>query len=149
MGNLQVESNLRSDNMENSYESKLGYNDETYTKAVDDGTYTNFCEDHVGYGLAQWTAQSLKTRLFAYAKYAGTSIGDYEMQCNFLVKDFRENYPVLWTVLKNAKSVKEASDMVLLKFERPANQSEANLQKRADRGIESVEKGRLILGFTI
>lgn len=134
IGNLLSESGLRSNNMENTYESQLGYNDETYTKAVDDGTYTNFCEDHVGYGLAQWTAKSLKTRLFAYAKERGLSIGDYEMQCDFLVKDFEEHYAALWEVLKNAKSVKEASDMVLLKFERPANQSEANLLKRASRG---------------
>ena len=125
MGNLLSESGLRSDNMENAYESQLGYND---------GTYTNFCEDHVGYGLAQWTASSLKTRLFAYAKERGMSIGDWQMQCDFLVKDFEENYSALWTVLKNATNIREASDMVLLKFERPANQSEANLLKRASRG---------------
>ena len=55
MGNLLAESGLRPNNMEDQYQSKLGYNDESYTRAVDNGTYTNFIKDAVGYGLAQWT----------------------------------------------------------------------------------------------
>jgi hypothetical protein len=55
MGNLLAESGLRPKNMEDQYQSKLGYNDESYTCAVDNGTYTNFVKDSVGYGLAQWT----------------------------------------------------------------------------------------------
>jgi hypothetical protein len=41
--------------MEDQYQSKLGYDDDSYTSAVDNGTYTNFVTDAVGYGLAQWT----------------------------------------------------------------------------------------------
>jgi tryptophanase len=55
MGNLLAESGLRPNNMEDQYQTKLGYNDESYTRAVDNGTYTNFVKDAVGYGLAQWT----------------------------------------------------------------------------------------------
>lgn len=35
-GNIYAESGGRPNNLQNSYESKLGYTDETYTKAVDD-----------------------------------------------------------------------------------------------------------------
>ena len=59
MGNLYAESALRSNNLQQSYEKKLGYTDETYTAAVDNGTYTNFVKDSAGYGLAQWTYWSL------------------------------------------------------------------------------------------
>ena len=50
MGNLYAESGLQPNNMENAYEKKLGYNDSSYTNAVDNGTYTNFVHDACGYG---------------------------------------------------------------------------------------------------
>lgn len=37
MGNLYAESGLRPNNLQNAYEKKLGYTDETYTAAVDNG----------------------------------------------------------------------------------------------------------------
>jgi hypothetical protein len=55
-----MESGLKPNNVQNSYESSLGMTDEEYTIAVDNGTYTNFVNDAVGYGLAQWTFWSLK-----------------------------------------------------------------------------------------
>ena len=48
MGNLQAESGLRPDNLQNSYEKKLGMTDEEYTAAVDNGSYTNFVQDKAG-----------------------------------------------------------------------------------------------------
>lgn len=53
MGNLYAESGLRSNNLQNSFEKKLNMSDEAYTRAVDNGTYTNFINDSAGYGLAQ------------------------------------------------------------------------------------------------
>ncbi len=53
MGNLQAESGLVPTNLQNAYETKLGYTDATYTAAVDSGAYTNFAKDSAGYGLAQ------------------------------------------------------------------------------------------------
>ena len=44
MGNLLAESGLRPNNMEDQYQSKLGYNDDSYTRAVDNGTYTNLLQ---------------------------------------------------------------------------------------------------------
>lgn len=48
MGNLFAESGLRSDNLQNSFEKKLGYTDVSYTAAVDSGTYTGFVRDGAG-----------------------------------------------------------------------------------------------------
>ena len=53
MGNLYAESGLRPNNLQNSYEGKLGMADAEYTEMVDRGTYTNFGNDRAGYGLAQ------------------------------------------------------------------------------------------------
>jgi hypothetical protein len=79
MGNLYAESLLKPTNMENAYEKKLDFTDDSYTKAVDNGTYTNFVKDAVGYGLAQWTYWSRKQNLLNYAKSKNKSIGDLTM----------------------------------------------------------------------
>ena len=52
----------------------------------------------------------------------------------FLVYQLSNGYKTVWNTLVNAKSVREASDAVLLKFERPADQSEAVQVKRANYG---------------
>ena len=52
MGNLDAESGLKPKNLQNSYEKKLGYTDDSYTVAVDNGSYGNFVKDSAGYGLA-------------------------------------------------------------------------------------------------
>ena len=67
MGNLKAESNLNSKNLQQVYEKSLGMTDDSYTKAVDNGTYTNFVNDKAGYGLAQWTWWSRKENLLKFA----------------------------------------------------------------------------------
>jgi hypothetical protein len=52
----------------------------------------------------------------------------------FLAHQLSNNYKAVWTTLKTAKSVREASDAVLLKFERPADQSTTVQEKRASYG---------------
>lgn len=134
MGNLYAESGLSPNNLQNTYEKKLGYTDATYTTAVDNGTYTNFVKDAVGYGLAQWTYWTRKQKLLNYAKQKNKSIGDLDMQLEFLYKELSESYLSVLTMLKNATSVLEASNAVLLKFECPADQSTSVQQKRASYG---------------
>lgn len=134
MGNLQAESGLNSVNMQNSYESKLGMNDKSYTESVDSGAYGSFCNDRVGYGLAQWTSEGRKTGLYNYAKSLGVSIGNEDMQIDYIMVELTTAYKNVLAVLQSAKSVKEASDCVVTKYERPADQSEAALAKRANYG---------------
>lgn len=135
MGNLFAESGLRPNNMEDQYQSKLGYNDETYTLAVDNGTYTNFVKDAVGYGLAQWTYWTRKQNLLNFARKNNKSIGDLDMQLHFLVEELKGSYTnSVYNVLKKATSVLEASNAVLLNFERPANMSASTQAARARYG---------------
>lgn len=135
MGNLLAESGLRPDNMEDQYQSKLGYNDESYTHAVDNGTYTNFVKDAVGYGLAQWTYWTRKQNLLNFARQNNKSIGDLEMQLCFLIKELKELYTnSVYNVLRKATSVLEASNAVLLNFERPANMGASVQATRARYG---------------
>ena len=70
MGNLNAESSFKPSNLQGAYEKSLGFTDETYTTAVDNGTYTKdqFINDKAGYGLAQWTYWSRKQSLYEYVK---------------------------------------------------------------------------------
>ena len=140
MGNLYAESTLHSNNLQNSYERKLGMTDDEYTDAVDSGAYDNFVRDAAGYGLAQWTFWSRKEALLKFARQRGVSIGDLEMQLDYLWYELSEKYPPLAKGLREAASVREASDLILLKYERPANQGEEAQKRRASFGQRYYEK---------
>ena len=134
MGNLQAESGLLPNNLQDTFNSKLGLSDEEYTKRVDNGTYTNFVHDSAGYGLAQWTYWSRKQNLLNFAKSKGKSIGDLEIQLQFLITELRNSYRnSVYNILKTATSIQQASDAVLLNFECPAN-AQAQKIKRAQLG---------------
>ncbi len=124
MGNFQAESAMKANNLQDSYQASLGFSDETYTAAVDKGTYGNFVYDSAGYGLYQATFWSIKQHLLNYAKSRGRSIGDWDVQVDQLVTLLKAEYSGVWNTLINAESVRQASDAMLLRFERPADQSE-------------------------
>lgn len=132
MGNLHAESAMSPINVQNSHEKKLGMNDTEYTAAVDKGTYKNFVKDGAGYGLAQWTYHSRKQALLNYAKQYGKSVGDMEMQLNFLLKELGQ-YGLLEKI-KNATSIYDTSTIILVQFEKPADQSATAKQRRAGYG---------------
>ena len=134
MGNLYAESGLRPDNLQNSYEKKLGHTDGSYTAAVDSGAYTDFARDCAGYGLAQWTYWSRKQSLLEFAKGRGRSIGDLETQLDFLMRELGQSFQKVLAALTGAKTVQEASNAVLLDFERPADTGLAAQAKRAGFG---------------
>lgn len=134
MGNMYAESGLNPINLQNSGNKSLGMTDEEYTKAVDNGTYTNFVRDSQGYGLVQHTYWNRKQNLLNYAKTCASSIGDLEMQLNFLVYELQTSYKSVWNKLLSSTSVRQASDAVLTEFEKPADQSENVKIKRASFG---------------
>ena len=139
MGNLYAESALRPNNLQNTYEKKLGMTDAEYTAAVDNGSYTNFVKDSAGYGLAQWTYWSRKQALLEFAQATGKSIGDLQTQLDFLWKELQRYTSVLNT-LKTATTVKVASDAVLTGYERPADQGDVVKEKRAGYGQKYFDK---------
>lgn len=141
MGNLYAESALNPQNLQNNGNNKLGMTDAEFTAAFDSGKYAadTFIHDGYGYGLAQWTYYSRKQALLNYAKASGKSIGDLTMQLGFLLQEIK-GYKTVWNTICNAKSVREASDVVLLKYERPADQSEAVQIKRAGYGQKYYDK---------
>lgn len=138
MGNLRAESGLNPQNLQNSSEKKLKMSDSQYTKAVDNGSYKNFANDKAGYGLAQWTSSGRKNALLQFK--GGRSIGDLSMQLDYLWYELNSSYKHVLEGLKTSISVREASDLVLTKFERPKDQSERVKGNRAVYGQEIFDK---------
>ena len=134
MGNLHAESELRSDVLEFGYHNKLGFDSNEYTEAVDNGSYRDFINDRAGYGLAQWTLPRRKEKLLNYAKEKNVSISDLIMQLEFLWTELTDDYPLVLKALKNAKSIRSASDVVLTDYENPYNKSMEVKLKRASYG---------------
>ena len=149
MGNLQAESGLKPTNLQNSSERKLGMTDSEYTNAVDNGTYTKFSSDSAGYGLAQWTWWTRKRNLYNYAKQAKKSIGDLEMQLEFLYEELSKDYKSVLKVLLNAKTVLEASNAVLFNYEAPADQGTSVQVKRARYAQKFYDKYAAVGTFTL
>ena len=134
MGNISHESGLIPNNLNNSSNRSLGLSDEEYTRRTDNGTYTKFASDGAYYGLAQWGYSTRKQGLLNLAKKMDGSVGSLEVQLAFIIKELEETFPSVLKSLKNATSVREASDVFLAKFEGAPNKSEANKQARADLG---------------
>lgn len=137
MGNMQAESAFIPNNLQNSYNKKWGIDDITYTNEVDAGT-RSFIGG--GYGLCQWTSKGRKQGLYDLAKSQNASVGNIDVQLDWLWKELTVAYKSVLKTLQTATSVKEASDKVLTGFERPADQSEENKQRRADKGQAIYDK---------
>lgn len=136
LGNLDVESGLKPNNLQDTGNIKLGMTDDEYVAKIDNGDYTKeqFIYDGQGAFLCQWTYWTRKKALYEYVKSKGASIGDLETQLEFLMNELTESYPSVLNTLKTATSVLEASNAVLLKFECPADQSVSMQNKRASYG---------------
>lgn len=127
MGNLQAESGLHCDRVQGD----IPYSDfsKQYTANVDSGVISEYDFVHNGvngggYGLAQWTFWSRKQALYNMYKDGNySSIGCKELACDYLWYELENNYAPVLNVLKNASSIREASDYVLHHFEKPADQS--------------------------
>lgn len=122
MANIQSESGFYPNNLQNSYEKSLGYTDATYTRAVDNGSYTNFVYDKAGYGLCQWTFWSRKQGLLNLAQTRGVSIADLEMQMDYFVYELKQ-YSSLMSTLRSvpntAAGAYTAAYQFCWQFERP------------------------------
>ena len=129
MGNWFAESGFNSNNLQNSFNKKLGMTDEEYTKAVNDGSYNNFIHDGAGYGLAQWTFWSRKQGLLNYANGIGRSIGDLDMQIDYALIELGRKSS-LYKLLRESTDYALCTVEVLTKYERPADQGEAEQKKR-------------------
>lgn len=120
----------------------------TYISKVDNGTITKsqFCNRGCsanggvasgkgGFGLAQWTEPSRKEGLYnLWENSSYSSIGDLDLQLDWLITELT-NYGLI-SSLQSCTSVREASDIILLQYEKPKDQSESVKQLRESYGVD-------------
>ena len=126
MGNLMAESSLNP-------RCVTGIKDPEYVCKADNEEI-DFAHDGHAFGLVQWCYYTRKGGLQAYAKQRGVSVADLTMQLEYMVKEMSQDYKSVWKAVTEAKDIRTASDVVMLKYEKPATTSETAKKKRADYG---------------
>lgn len=117
MGYFKRESELRSDAVAGwpvrDARTKTNFSME-FTQKVDEGladgsTKEYFIEQvHIhfgGYGLGQWLSENFLDKLYDFAQEHGTSIGDAEMQCAFVLWSMEHQTPKLWKEIQNETDI--------------------------------------------
>lgn len=153
LGNFSGESGFKTNCVQGDYKKPdpEEYN-RAYTESVDTGQTTrdqfvNHGPGGGGYGLAQWTYYSRKEGLYDYAKSINASIGDADMQIQYLIAEISmtgeaANYatPQLtarkgFTVENwiNANSPEEAAEAFCWLFENPDEPHMENRKSEARR----------------
>lgn len=127
MGNWRAESAMRPNNAQDGM-TKL--TDAQYTAAADAGTI-NFVRDAVGYGYAQWTFWSRKEKLINFCKKLGRSVGDGYAQVQFAIHELQADYKTTWYKLCRQISIEDATELICVKYERPAVNNIAERTKYA------------------
>ena len=120
LANLQAESALRPNNLEDTKNRSIGMTDEEYTMYVNNGTYTNFAGDSAGYGAAQWTWGPRKNWLLQFAREQGKSIDDLNMQMDFLFMEMKRDFPSCWNACQSSHDLNELTKKLLYEWENPA-----------------------------
>ena len=130
MGNLRAESSLNPLNMTGTKAKQWATADE-YVSAVNNGSYDifSFAHDGIAFGLAQWLFWSRKQALAEYAR--GQDIGSVDVQMGYLFEELPK-YSTVWSGLVNATDISAASDLVMLKYERPGTVTKLAKEKRRD-----------------
>lgn len=136
LGNLQGEtSDFDPMSCETQYLNRYGLTDAEYTRRADAGEKIHgdyyFTHDSAGYGIVQWTYWSRKKGLLDFAKAAGKSVGDLDVQIAYMLKELSGYYTAAWRVLTATDSIYEAVKICVTGYEKPANQADAISRRMA------------------
>jgi len=147
MGNLMAESSLNP--LCANGVKKLGLTNQEYTHVVDQHKNDNFVTDGIAYGLVQWCYKTRKQGLLNQAVETNKSVGDIYLQLDYMWQELQA-YKTVLNALYDAKDVRTASDIVMLKYEKPANKTEIMKERRAAYGEKFLKKyGNNTIKFNI
>ncbi|MDO5491568.1 MAG: phage tail tip lysozyme [Bacillota bacterium] len=137
MINLQAESGMKPDNLENLYNARFMLTDRQYTNRVSQGLHQNgryktgygatryFTTDYCGYGICQWTSLRRRQNLLKKAISRSVPIDNLPMQMDFLYDELKGSYPQVLTTLKGVPDTAEGAYLAAahfcVAFEVPAN----------------------------
>jgi len=155
MTNLQAESGMKSNNLENLYNIRYGLTDAQYTQRVNAGLKKNgkyksgfgktryFTKDYCGYGICQWTSLGRRKNLLNKAIKKNVGIDNLPMQLEFLGDELKGSYPQVWTTLRSVPNTAEGAYLAAahfcVSFEVPAN-TNSTAHSRANKAITTYWK---------
>lgn len=113
----------------NNVEDGRGWTDDEYTRAVDNGTYSDFCTDEIGYGLIQLTHQERKTNFWNFTQIRKQSIGDLDNQTAYILWELYKKFPGIWAQLCTSHDLYALTKLLLEKWENP-DEKEKNMVER-------------------
>ena len=130
MGNLMAESSL---NPVCVTKRGLDVSGSEYVRQIKEGIITpeGFAHDGVAFGLVQWLYWSRKGSLLEYV--GKDKIDNVVSQIRFMLHEMK-SYKTVWNTVNSVRSVREASDVVMERYEKPGNVSEKAKEKRAGYG---------------
>ena len=133
LGNIEKESYVQcmivqGDLHDPKFKKSIAYTEAADSAETEAEMKKCFIRDSKGYGLCQWTYYTRKRGLLNYARSLGKSVGDPDVQIAFLFEELEGGKNAIHILtkkgmlkkVKNATSVKEATDIILLYFEAPA-----------------------------
>ena len=122
LGCFKYESNLQSNNLENTYNSLFGLSDAEYTARVNSGeeSEADFVSgrnhpEKVGYGIAQFTSSNLKQGLYNNTIKAGKGIDYLPAQLDSIIQVLKERN--IYDIINNASTPTDANKTFLHKYE--------------------------------
>lgn len=135
LGQMEAESGCAACRVQGDFTKGYARSQE-YTGQVDAGEISRRDFSHSGpggggYGLCQWTYYSRKEGLYDKAKSLGLSVGSEEAQISWLWDELHQaEFRVALEALTGDGSLREMTEVLTRRFERPADQSEAAVAQR-------------------
>lgn len=101
-------------------------------------------DGRTGYSFGQWTFQPRQESLYKFAKSRGLDIKKERLTSNiaidFVVYELTTEYSSILKQLKSSKSLSDATNIILTKYERPANMGPSALTARTQHAQEILDK---------
>ncbi len=86
----------------------------------------------IGFGIAQWTYTSRQGPLVAAAKKANVAVNTLPVQLEYVWTELNAGYKGALAHLKNTNTVRDATRVILLEFEKPLNKGESVVTTRTN-----------------
>ena len=137
--NVGPESAYRANNVEDTYNNRMGVSDAEYVRQVDAGVRDFLAPGQGGFGLCQWTSIDRRRALYDYLKGHGKSIADVDGQIQFMCREMRASYPYVWNILTTTADPFEAGYVMCKRYEIPAN-TEAQSQYRGNQAKQIYQR---------
>ncbi len=110
------------------------------------GLLTEAMRKGSGYGWVQWTDPGRQKRLFEYAKAQGIDPAKHpltdEINYGFLVTELNKDYSGVLRDLKSSGNITEATNIILKRYESPADQGPRELKERKDAAEEVLKRSQ-------